>query len=318
MEYIENIITNAELVDYLYIIVLMIFVVFLCIIIVIAILRSHDHYTHRPDPRYIMGRIIVSKIFNQKFEEIKNCAKRLTMTNHRTTMELSDLKDSLREYINDLSREVRSLADEKNIPPEMIHKAVHFEIKKNCMLHPLDIIGSRVSKKIEKVYEEVSACEKSSYILKKWSSWNHRMSSFVSRTQNKVSKTKDEHQSKISFKLHDLKILLAFSIPVIIIMTVYKCWLEAGVLIFLVLFDLAVLRYIKAKKLLAKYKYECVVRSVSMTIFISFGLYLYDNATDIDVLLIYSKSCYDAYKHQTFTFDGKSYNVTRSMIIYAF
>ena len=310
MQYIKNIITNAELVDYLYIIVLMIFVVFLCFIIVIAILRGRKYYTNRPDSRYIMGRIIVNKIFSRKFETIKNCARRLTMPNHRTTMEINDLKDSLNQYINDLSKEIRSLASEKNIPTEMIHKAVHFEIKKNCMLHPLDIIGSLVSKKIEKVYKEVNACENRSYIFKKWSSWNHRMSSFVSRTQNKVSKTKDEHQSKISFKLYDLKTLLAFSIPVIIIMVVYKCWLEAGVIIFLVLFDLAVLRYINAKKLLAKYKYECIIRSVSMTIFLSFGLYLYDNATDIDVLLVYSKSCYDAYKHQTFSLDGKSYNIT--------
>ena len=285
----------------------------------------------RPSRKYIKQRLLAMKIFNEMFPDIQQLAKKtsdgggkdikkdckdktaadvleLTNLGFRSTIasilgedvDQNRVDDLLREKINHLYESLM-IADENK---SMMHKAIRFEIKKRCMKNPYDILGSQLSKKIENILQDTIE-------MKVWKPPSSSFSLCFLRLNSLgiIQALKSKMQMIGSITNHPkewLAIRVAVGMLVFVaavnVLVRYNLWLEMGLILVLMLFDLGIIVFMKGWSFPSKFRTSSIVKCVSKAIFLTGGLYLYDHASDMEVLRHYMtpKSCNGSLISSTF------------------
>jgi hypothetical protein len=285
----------------------------------------------RPNLQYVKSRIHVFDAFEEKFPEIKRQAKEcLNFTgelkkgfdknslNARNSIFLNRLSNSqsilliqpnlsilngIRVYIAEVFQaeiilmdkldEVYNILVEKLPNKNLIHKAIRFEIKRRCLQNPFDIIGCKISKKIETALENaINMRERSQMPL---SFKMHYLYAFICLPLQHIKKK----VSRLDRDYHSYYIAMQICLIVITIfcmgfaVTYCGLYIEAGVILFIGIANVQSIYYLRKKEHCAKYKLRSLIRSVTMGVLFDFGMHLYDYASDVEVFYNYKnpQSC---------------------------
>ena len=275
----------------------------------------------RPNKKYLRKRLVVMKLFDRLFPDILKLAKKLqtpigcdvrelelsemqptdiqnvptsrgkpeidSISSHNMSQQL---EDSLRIKINGLY-DLLVTGDEDQL---MIHKAIRFEIKTRCIKSPYDILGSRLSKTIENALQDIIDTKKNKQdsCCSRCFVWMAN-SCLVQNLQKAVNCTMLIIQHETIWRSIQIFIAVLGISSLILVLVYYKLWLEMGLIGFLLLMDIFFVMVFKQLPFPSKFSFSSVVICVSKAIFLTVGLYLYDHASDLEVLNHYltPKSC---------------------------
>ena len=273
----------------------------------------------RPNVKYVKKRLLVTRVFKEMFSEIQCLAKKTLSTEVPTkpfggkssfkALELSpdvgsrstiavkpgekierNAEDMLMEKMTNLYE----LLMEEEHDKCMMHKAIRFEIKKNCIKNPYDIFGSQLSKKIESAFQDIVDTKEKPSCFRFWYGFFCNLGSIC------WLKSKMGHISSITDHEKTWLTILIVSATLVVVVTIYrlvqsKLWLELGLLSSLVLLNFIIVCSSKERSFYAKFKLSSIIVCVSKAIFFMLGLYLYDYASDIEVFINYRtpQSCND-------------------------
>ena len=176
----------------------------------------------------------------------------------------------------------------------MIHKAIRFEIKTRCIKNPYDILGSRLSKTIENALQDVIDNKKSKQdsCFSRCFVWMSN-SCLVQNSKKAVNCSMSIMRHKYVWRSIQISIAMLGISSLVLVLVYYKLWLELGLIGFLLLMDIFFIMVFKQLPFPSKFGFSSIVTCVSKAIFLTVGLYLYDHASDLQVLNHYltPKSC---------------------------
>ena len=280
--------------------------------------RMVESLNHRPSVKYLRKRLLVRNVFKEKFPEIKRLAKKLHFKEESVKekpflskpkfnpIELpnggirsgisSILGESLGSTTEDMLMEKISSMYEmlvENVPDQdqsLMHKALRFEIKNNCMKNPYDIFGSKFCKIIESAFQDIADLQKKPTLFQKWSHLVHDM-----KIVQWISATFDQCISlTIEYKKMWLAIRIVCAIAILVVIVLILIWmelyLELSLMVFIVLINFGIILFVKVFSFYEKFTLSSIVLCISQVIFLTVGLYMYDYASDIQVFLKYSST----------------------------
>ena len=330
----------------------------ICVIIAILIMGSRalrqkreliGTLYNRPSIKYVKKRLLVKRVFKEKFLDIKVLSKRLYFREEhiktkpllaKPRFDLFDFEqpgggirhgiaailgenigtptaDLLMEKMSYFYDELMEDEEEK----DLVHKAIRFEMKNNCIRNPYDIFGAKLCKLIESAFQDIIDAKESpptsSYIRFYFPTFNVDFSKchgwVISKINNfsggKIFEKLDLTYRELSkhicigFWISFLVILLVVVISVVlyqygsticIYMSCFNLELSLSLsLFFLNILVIAVLRkFIPNDNFYTKFTLTSFVYVVSYVIFATVGLYFYDYFTDIKVFLDFTNSTY--------------------------
>ena len=291
---------------------------------------------NRPSIKYVKKRLLVRRIFKDKFLDIKVLSKRLYFKEEHIRMrpflakpkfDLLDLEvpnggirhgiaaimgESIGTPTKDLLMEkMRIFYDELMEDEEdkdLVHKAIRFEIKNNCIRNPYDIFGAKLCKLIESSFQDIIDMKE------------ERPYSFV-RTYFPIFYDIDisSCRSWIILKTHHILAMETFKVHqkrwifmgcfcailiiliAILLLYHYKLYLELVILVILFVLDFIIIAIarspFKKENFYAEFTLSSLVLVVSQVIFLTVGLYVYDYFTDIQVFLEFTNATNQATNH---------------------
>ena len=280
--------------------------------------RMVESLNHRPSVKYLRKRLLVRNVFKEKFPEIKRLAKKLHFKEESVKekpflskpkfnpIELpnggirsgisSILGESLGSTTEDMLMEkISSMYDmlvenDTDQDQSLMHKALRFEIKNNCMKNPYDIFGSKFCKIIESAFQDIADLQKKPTLFQKWSHLVHDM-----KIVQWISATFDQCISlTIEYKKMWLAIRIVCAIAILVVIVLILIWmelyLELWLMVFMVLINFGIILFVKVFSFYEKFTLSSIVLCISQVIFLTVGLYMYDYASDIQVFLKYSST----------------------------
>ena len=174
----------------------------------------------------------------------------------------------------------------------IMEKAVRFEIKKNCLKNPYDIIGAQLCKIIESAFEDSLRPKETPSRFHLWHACIKR--SLIHIKDQMLSMLNQENTWRTAI-IGSLVLFGAgvLSLAIYLLMR-YEFWLEGGLLLFLLLVNGVIVVALQRHPLYSRYTLFSMIRCISKIIFLTVGVYLYDYASDIQVLKAYAsvKSCH--------------------------
>ena len=235
--------------------------------------RMVESLNHRPSVKYLRKRLLVRNVFKEKFPEIKRLAKKLHFKEESVKekpflskpkfnpIELpnggirsgisSILGESLGSTTEDMLMEkISSMYDmlvenDTDQDQSLMHKALRFEIKNNCMKNPYDIFGSKFCKIIESAFQDIADLQKKPTLFQKWSHLVHDM-----KIVQWISATFDQCISlTIEYKKMWLAIRIVCAIAILVVIVLILIWmelyLELCLIVFIVLINFGIILFVK-------------------------------------------------------------------------
>ena len=235
----------------------------------------------RPNTKYIKARIDVVIAFKTHFSEIKRFAEESITPKYDANDDLIDSEKCLIDKLTFLYELLIENETEKGI----IHKAVRFEIKSSCMKHPFDILGSQISKKIESTFQSIMNQKEKSEIHSPLPTFFSTMSGFIWRKKKKLLSSiglvdccQESHKASMIAVL----VVVANTVVAYWVKT-YGIWLEGGLVLFLEVICAVTVFVLTRLPSFSKYTFLSIIRSAVNAVFLTFGLYLYDYCSDLQV-----------------------------------
>ena len=280
--------------------------------------RMLESLKHRPSVKYLRKRLLVRNVFKEKFPEIKRLAKKLHFKEESVKekpflskpkfnpIELpnggirsaisSILGESLGSTTEDMLMEkISSLYDllvenDTELDQSLMHKALRFEIKNNCMKNPYDIFGSKFCKIIESAFQDIADLQKKPTLFQEWSRrvYDMKIAQWISLTFDQcISLTTEYKKMWLTIRII---IVVATFVLIVTCGVVYELYMEICLMAFLVLINFGIILFVKVFSFYEKFTLSSIVLCISQVIFITVGLYMYDYASDIQVFLKYSST----------------------------
>ena len=272
---------------------------------------------NRPCLKYVKTRLQVRKVFNEDFLGIKWLAKKLYFSEESirdapflakpkfTPLDLPNggirsaiaaiigenigttTEDKFMEKMNGL---YESLMEDED-GTDLIHSAIRFEMKNNCIKNPYDMFGSKLCKLIETAFQDIVDMKKSARYVQPV--YTRFCDSYISRwftckidyLLTTATKIVEEHK-KVCLSLGAFSVIIGI-ILAIVFLCHKKLYLEMGILLSLLVVNFVIIALTKDYPLYAKFKLSSFIACVSKVIFLTVGLYVYDYASDIQVFLHY-------------------------------
>ena len=241
----------------------------------------HNSINTRLDIQYIRCKVLVITTFKTYFPPIHRLAKNIISTYQPVQGSQEWYGLILMGRLESLYDELCKKSKDKNLPLSMIHKATHFEIKKNCMSHPFDILGGRISKTIESGYNDIRNIKENHITPIRFRRWFVEINHFLSQHLWNVHEfDKNSPSDLIRLIVFGLAMVLSTALGLLMLIT-FGLWIEVSLIILLMALNTAAIGILKRKYL--NITLASVTTWISTAVFLSLGLYLYDNATDIGV-----------------------------------
>ena len=175
----------------------------------------------KPDKTYVQCRIMVTTIFNQRFPMIHDLAIKSIVPEkcNKTIKKWHTIM--MHVMIQNLWNDLLTKGGEKEFSKELIHKAAHFEIKRRCIIHPYDLVGSRVSQTIEACYNSIRLDKEERRKIESVSSFKENWYRFCIFQRQVLDKIALFHENEPCFllKIYGVEIGLTIIMP----WSVYHC-----------------------------------------------------------------------------------------------
>ena len=157
---------------------------------------------------------------------------------------------------------------------EMVHRVMRFEIKRRCMLHPHDILGAQLCKKIESVCQDVVDGKEKRPKVSSDHQWCNKICICMVSTKDKIISFVEKMPFESKNCCHWIIILMVLSIiaPAIVSLARYfdmNIWMEVGLLIVLMAITVATVLVLKDRPFYSKYTLWSVIQGVAKVVFFS-------------------------------------------------